>query len=185
MHFLADRWFAGKDISLVSVRASFLDLFRVTNAPRTDRGATSCRLSYELIQRDHTPSGAEIMSEIVRGVNMSNVLKVLSVVMVLGLASGCLSYYGKREMNYNEPTKVSVKFETAEASRIFYSKLKACEGGKHADDPTSSASGVCVLFIVAGGSKTVYPNARYNALVDQMDINDDGTISVEEAKNHQ
>ena len=116
---------------------------------------------------------------------MRNVFKVLSAVMVLGLASGCLSYYGKREMNYNEPAKVSVKFETAEASRIFYAKLKACKGKKGGDDPTSGASGVCVLFVVAGGSVTVYPNARYNALVDQMDINDDGTISLEEAKNHQ
>ncbi len=116
---------------------------------------------------------------------MRNIFKVLAVMMVLGAASGCLSFYGKRKMNYNEPVKASVKFETAEASRIFYSKLKACEGRKHGEDPTSSRSGLCVLFIVAGESKTVYPNARYNALVDQMDIDDDGTISLKEAKNHQ
>ena len=116
---------------------------------------------------------------------MSNVFKVLSMMMVLGFASGCLSYYGSREMNYNEPAKVSVKFGTSEASRIFYSKLNAHKGKKHDADPTSGRSGLCVLFIVAGESRTVYPNARYNALVDQMDIDDDGTISLEEAKGHQ
>jgi hypothetical protein len=117
---------------------------------------------------------------------MKNGMRLLLAVMFLGLMSGCLSYYEKRDVRFDQPTRVDIKFESAEASSIFHSKLSCCgckkdKGCKRGKGGFAGSRG-CILFIYAHETKVYYPNAKFNMLVSQADIDRNGTITVKEAK---
>jgi hypothetical protein len=127
----------------------------------------------------------------IKEAGMKNGMNLLVAVMVLVLMSGCLSYYEKRDVRFDQPPRVDIKFASAEASSIFHSKL-SCSGckGKAADGKHRSCKGGkgavagsrgCILFLYAHETKVYYPNARFNMLVSQADIDHNGMITVKEA----
>ena len=112
---------------------------------------------------------------------MHNVSRILMVLAFLGLASGCIAVRMKTKVKFDEPPRVSIKFESAEAASIFYSKLRASK--VKSGDPSVENSRFGIPFIIFFDSDTIHANAVFNALVEQADINGDGTITLEEAKN--
>ena len=112
---------------------------------------------------------------------MHNVSRILMVLAFLGLASGCIAVRMKTKVKFDEPPRVSIKFESAEAASIFYAKLRAVK--VKSGDPSMESSCFGIPLIIFYNSDTIYANAVYNSLVRQADINADGTITLEEAKN--
>ena len=112
---------------------------------------------------------------------MHKVIGILTLLVFAGLTSGCIVIRMKTAIKYDEPPRVSVKFESAEAASIFYSKLRASK--VKSGDPSVENSRFGIPFIIFFDSDTIHANAVFNALVEQADINGDGTITLEEAKN--
>ena len=112
---------------------------------------------------------------------MHKVIGILTLLVFAGLTSGCIVIRMKTAIKYDEPPRVSVKFESAEAASIFYAKLRAVK--VKSGDPSMESSCFGIPLIIFYNSDTIYANAVYNSLVRQADINADGTITLEEAKN--
>ena len=101
--------------------------------------------------------------------------------ILLGMTSGCLAFRMKQEIKFDEPALVSVAFESAEAAKVFHSKIKAAKIKD--DNPAVAHSRFGIPFIILFDSATIYANAVYNSLADQADIDENGTITLDEAKN--
>ena len=108
-------------------------------------------------------------------------LKGVLLCFLASTLSGCLAVSMKNKWVYDEASRVSVVFESGEASQIFHSKLRldALKKG----NPYVGSTQFGIPFVVFIDHTIIYETAYYNARVREADINGDGVITVEEAKN--
>lgn len=106
---------------------------------------------------------------------------VLCSVVVATSLSGCLAISTKQRIETDEKSRVSVKFESAEAAAIFHAKLDTSKIDRNA--PFFGKTTFGIPFIVLIDHRILYETTYYNAQVRKADINADGNITLEEANN--
>jgi len=85
----------------------------------------------------------------------------------------------KKQLVTDETQRIPIKFESADASNVFYSKLWPKNGLP--DDRYVGVKKFTIPFIVMIDHTIIYETAYYNSVVRRADTNGDGIITLKEA----
>ena len=101
-------------------------------------------------------------------------------VALLPLVSvGCLFAGGVRRIESDESARILVRFSGVEASREFHDALERSD-----PEPYTDMGGFVVPFVAARGEGVYHETLHYNAAARIADVDRDGRITQEEARDY-
>ena len=104
---------------------------------------------------------------------------LLACFLMPALTTGCLFAGGAKRIEVDEATRIHVKFSGADAARDFHEAFSRSDA-----EPFTAMSGYVVPFLVARGEGVYHETLHYNAAVRLADIDRDGSITAQEARNY-
>lgn len=113
---------------------------------------------------------------------LKNFSKIAALLLITLSLSSCLYMSSKKESVFDKNLLTPVKFESSEASSIFFETIKInnIEAYK---GPFMKEESTMIPFIYFKSNKIFYETEYTNYKIKEADTNSDGVISLKEAKN--
>ena len=97
------------------------------------------------------------------------------------MLQSCLYMSTKQDTQFNQSALMPVKFESKEASDLFFSKTKIIDIKKYKGSYMKEDS-LMIPFIAFKNHRVFYETEYTNSKIREADINSDGVITLKEAK---
>lgn len=110
---------------------------------------------------------------------MGNPRKILWLLLLIPLLSGCVTFYHKSETVRKDEGRKAVEFENENAATVFHNAVR--HSGKNSDKTDNTRVGVPFVTFYSKTS-VISENAWYNDQITLCDTNGDGTITESEAR---
>lgn len=108
--------------------------------------------------------------------------KFLIIFLSLLSLQGCIYMSMKQTTEFDEPSAKPIKFESKEASNLFFLKTKIVDIRKY-KGPYLKEDSLMIPFIAFKNNRTFYETQYNNSKIVEADTNSDQIITLKEAEN--